>query len=232
VIATAPRWARLARCVLSLVDMPREPGGHGPDLRHVVRDPGARPDPELARRHQKLLRLLVRELFQSEKSAELHCAREAYRLGDSVPATALRAVALHAIRVNRELPGIVRASGLPAGTGGSLIGRLFSAVRDRFADRLVDEERSYRGTLLGLRHDVDVVRMVQHVADACGKVELAGWCTHWLDEREPLVAEVERALTWFAQHPAVAIESTRHVRDVVRRPEHSTVERRPRPAAT
>ena len=186
----------------------------------ITAEVGARPDPELAKRHQKLLRTLVRELFQTEKSAEAHCAREAYRLGDSQPATALRAVALHAIRVNRELPGVMRAAQLPVSSGGSLIGRVFSAVREVFADKLLDEERSYRGTLLGLRHGIDVVRMVRHVADACGQVELAGWCTRWLDDREPLVAEVEHALTWFALHPAVAIESVRHVRDVVRRPEH------------
>ncbi len=210
----------LARPVLFESDMKRDPRDSHSAADHIVSEPGARPDPELAKRHDKLLRTLVPELFQTERSAEQHCAREAYRLGDSAPATALRAVALHAIRVNRELPAIIKTSGLPVAGAGSLLGRLFSMVRQTVADRLIDEERSYRGTLLGLRHGVDVVKMLQHVADASGKLELAGWCTRWLAEREPLVAAVEHALTWFALHPAVAIESTRSVRDIMRRPEH------------
>lgn len=164
----------------------------------------ARPHPDVVKRHQRLSETLMRELFQTERSAELHCIREAARLSGP-PATALRACAIHAVRVNRELPQIARQCRLPASVGGSVVGRVFSALRERIFDRAIEEERSYRGTLLGLRHGVDVVRMLQHVADASGRLELAGFCTSWLAEREPLVGDVARAMSWFALHPEVAV---------------------------
>jgi len=46
--------------------------------------------------------------------------------------------------------------------------------------------------------------MLRHVADATGKVEIGGFCTRWLGEREPLITEVERSMSWFAHHPALA----------------------------
>jgi hypothetical protein len=61
-------------------------------------------------------------------------------------------------------------------------------------------------TLLGLRHGVDLVRMIRHVADSAGRVEIGGFCTRWLDERSPLVAHAEHAMSWFAHHPGRAVE--------------------------
>jgi hypothetical protein len=148
---------------------------------------------------------LVQEVFQTERSAQLHCAREANRLGDSPPAAAMRACAFDAERAREELTAIARELHLPNGGPGSLIGRMLSSVRERVVDRVIDEERSYRGTLLGLRHGVDVVRMLQHIADATGQVDLGGFCARWLTVREPLVAEVETCMRWFASHPSVAI---------------------------
>lgn len=169
-------------------------------------EPGIRPDPEVVSKHARLRASLMEEIFQTEHSARLHCAREAERLGDSAPARALRACAHHAGAVDVELVAIARKHRLPEGGLGSMIGRVLSRARDVVLDRLIDEERSYRGTLLGLRHGIDAVRMMQHVADASGEVEIAGFCARWLAEREPLVEEVARAMTWFALHPKVAVE--------------------------
>jgi hypothetical protein len=171
------------------------------------RPPAARPDAEQARHHHELLTTLMRELFQTEQSAERHPTREADRLGDSAPAQALRAVASHAQRVLTELPQLTRDVELPDSMLGRGVGLLFSRVRDTIADKLVDAERSYRGTLLGMRHGVDLVKLIRHVADASGQVEIAGFATRWLEEREPLVAGVEAALAWFAQHPEVSVHS-------------------------
>lgn len=171
----------------------------------------ARPHPEVVERHRKLSASLMREVFQTERSAELHCIREAARLSGP-PATALRACAIHAVRVNRELPQLARQAQLPVRNAASAIGRAFSALREVIFDRALDEERSYRGTLLGLRHGVDVVRMLQHVADASGRLPLAEFCTQWLAEREPLVGDVARAMSWFALHPEVAVARTHAAR--------------------
>jgi len=163
------------------------------------------PDPKKAQQHERLLRALFQELRQTERSAEIHGTREARRLGDSAPANALRDVVAHAERANRELDRLARRERLPMSMIGGLIGRTFSTARQIVLDRLIDEERSYRGTILGMRHGLDLVRMIRHVADAAGRVEIAGFCTRWLEEREPLVARAEQAMSWFAHHPASAL---------------------------
>jgi hypothetical protein len=175
------------------------------------------PDRRLAETHRELLESLFRELAQTEKSAESHARREARRLVGA-PAAALEAVAAHARRALRDVEGLARAEDLPTHSGRA-IGRAFSNVREAIADRLVDRERSYRGTLLGLRHGIDVVTMLRHVADASGRVEIAGFCTRWLDERTPLVEAVARELSWFARHPTAAVQSLA-MPDFLRRRRH------------
>jgi hypothetical protein len=164
-----------------------------------------RPDPDTVAKHDELVHSLFQELMQSERSAQLHCLREARRLGDSEPAQALRRCAAHARHVAEELRSTGRALRITKGRLGRTIGQLLSRVRASVIDRVIDQERSYRGTLAGLRHGVDVARMLQHAADASGQVEVAGFCTRWLDEREPLVQDVAKAMTWFALNPRVAV---------------------------
>lgn len=147
---------------------------------------------------------LVRELFQTERSASSHPLVEAERLGDVPPAEVMRAVAQHAESALAELPGVVSRHRLPASIGGKLVGAAFSVVRDQFADLLLTAERSYRGTLLGLRHGLDLVTLVEQVARRDGDVALADWCTAWLARRAPLVNAVTEQLAWFAANPAVA----------------------------
>jgi hypothetical protein len=161
------------------------------------------PDPEITTGHRRLRTRLIRELMQAEHRAAVHCAREAERLGHSSPAAALRACASHARSIEPLVMAIAKDSRLPI-SGGWLLDRALSVLRDSIADRM--EEGSFRATLLELRHGLDVVRMLQHVSDASGRVELAGFCTAWLAEREPLVDAVARSMSWFAHHPVVATE--------------------------
>jgi hypothetical protein len=163
------------------------------------------PPTDTAELHRKLMISLFRELFQTEQSAEVHPRREARRLGNNAPAEALEAVSNHATQVLRKLPEVARSQQLPVSRAGMGLGQLFSRVREEITDRLIDAERSYRMTLLGLRHGVDLVKMIRHVADAAGRVEIAGFCTHWLEEREPLVERVEQQMTWFCHHPDAAL---------------------------
>ncbi len=157
--------------------------------------------------HHDLLVTLTRELFQTERSASLHPIREAERLGDIPPAHALRRVAEHALGILARLPVLARAHALPVSTAGERAGGLFSFVRDALADRLIDPERSYRGTLLGMRHGIDLVRLMRDTAHAASDEDLEVWCGVWLDERTPLVEACAERLAWFAAHPAEARRS-------------------------
>jgi len=161
-------------------------------------------NPEKTKSVDALLATLFRELFQTEQSAERQCRREADRLGATGPSGAMRAVAQHAAAVLQELPGLSRAEHLPVSRFGQLVGAALSRARDLITDRLIEEERSYRSTLLGIRHGVDLVTMIRHVADSVGRVEIGGFCTRWLAARQPMVAAVEQQLAWFAHHPDVA----------------------------
>lgn len=145
------------------------------------------------------------ELFQSERSAYRHPIREAQRLTDVPPAIALRAVAAHANEVLDELPELARARGIEIATAGIIASETFSNVRQFFADRFIDLERSYRGTLLGMRHGIDLVRLLRAAADDEADKELVAFCDRWLPVRERLVAGVERELDWFGHNPRVAL---------------------------
>lgn len=161
---------------------------------------------DLDRADHAWLANLVRELFQTEESAKDHPLIEAERLGEVSPADALRAVAAHARRTLAELPPLVRRHDLPVSNGGRRIGAAFSTIRNRFADLMLTAERSYRGTLLGMRHGVDLVILIQSVARMEGDVSLANWCDHWLERRRPLVEAAAQELAWFAANPARARE--------------------------
>jgi len=167
------------------------------------------PDPKKTEARDEMLETLFGELLQAEHSAELHGRREAKRLADSAPGAALSAIAAHAAGVNADLPQLATREKLPISRASRWTGAALSYARAAVIDRLVEHERSYRTTLLGLRHGIDVVRMLQHVADASGRVELGGFCARWLEQREPLVGKVEQAMTWFAHHPSSALKKTR-----------------------
>lgn len=156
--------------------------------------------------HQELLHTLFIELFQTEQSADVHSRREADRLGSTPPAMALRAVADHAKTALAEFTTIAKARGFSATRAGMAVGSLFSQVRDLIADRLIDRERSYRGTLLGMRHGVDMVRSLRFAAEAAGDTDLVTALDAWLRLRAPLVERVADELAWFAKNPERALE--------------------------
>jgi hypothetical protein len=153
---------------------------------------------------EDLLDNLLIEMAQTERSSTLHPRREAERLGTgATPAIAFLAGADHADRV---LPEIERLAGPKDGALGKAIGRTFSMVRDKFGDKLISKEKSYRGTLAGLHHGIDCALLTHAVATRCGRSDVAEFLARWLDERQPLVASCQRAVTWFAAHPDTAIE--------------------------
>jgi hypothetical protein len=153
---------------------------------------------------QPLLENLLIEMAQTERSSTLQPRREAERLGSgATPAVAFLAVADHADRV---LPEIERLAGPKNGTLGKAIGRTFSLVRDKFGDKLISKEKSYRGTLAGLHLGIDYAVLTHAVAARCGGSDVAEYLARWLDEKQPLVASCQRALTWFAAHTDTAVE--------------------------
>jgi len=160
-------------------------------------------------RRRDWLDLLVHELFQTEESAREHPQIEADRLGAVPPALAMREVSVHATRALAELPPMMRRHHLVVSRGGQAVGAAFSRIRDSFADLLLSREKSYRATLLGMRHGVDLVEMVATLARVEGEIELAEWCDRWIEERRPLVEAAARELAWFAEHPERATEAAR-----------------------
>lgn len=160
----------------------------------------------LTRNQQTLLNNLTLELYQTETSAVRHSNREAERFESGLPpATALRAVGIHAERTLIELPGLAERAGLSVSKTGILLGELLSQGRDKLSDVFTDRERSYRGTLLGMRHGIDVFRLTHELASSIHNYELRDFTKAWLEERSPLVQRVDEALGWFAEHPDEAV---------------------------
>lgn len=156
---------------------------------------------------RRLREKLCRELAQSEHDAVLHTTREAARLGTCAPAEKLRAIAAHAEHLRPRLDALT----IPAQPVGIRLGRavaeVFSGLRHYVFDRILSGERSYRATLLGLRHGIDTAWLLREVARRDEHVRLYRFCDDLIAEREPLLREAERALVWFAQHPAIALAS-------------------------
>lgn len=181
--------------------------GHAP-YEHV---PEGQPEPasasDLTRR--KLIRKLGRELFQTEMSARLHCRREADRLGDVAPARPLRAAAAHADEALKSMVEHTRRWELPLSFAGAFMGIAFSTAREFVLDRLLSSELSYRGTLLGMKHGVDLVKMLNQLAQREGDAGLTKWTDNWLRTREALVLDAEAQLAWFANNVEIAARVAR-----------------------
>jgi hypothetical protein len=158
---------------------------------------------------EKLIQHLSHELWQTEVSASQHCKREAERLGDTPPARAMLQAALHADAVLEELPKLAFERQTPLGGVGAALGKIFSEVRDTVADKLLTSERSYRGTLLGLRHGVDLVQLMAAAVDDTNNRELRDFCERWLQRRTSLVDSVAAQLRWFAGQSEQALKPAR-----------------------
>lgn len=100
------------------------------------------------------------------------------------------------------------ASRQPLGVlAGRKAGELFSVLRHVLFDRLIDVERSYRGTLLGFHHGLSVARLLRDVAERLDEPAMRSFCEQWLAQREPLVDAAEQELHYFAELPRRAIRS-------------------------
>jgi hypothetical protein len=157
----------------------------------------------------KLLHNVVHEVFQTETSAVRHCQREAERLASTGPGRAMIAISGHASQVLEALGPVCRREGLPVSVGGSTAGVLLSEMRDKVLDRLIQSERSYRGTLMGLHHGIDLMKLVTLAAEASGKSSLLELCSNWIPARTALVQVAVEELSWFVMHPERATEIAR-----------------------
>jgi hypothetical protein len=156
---------------------------------------------DLARLRHKL----SRELAQSEHDAVYQTRREASRLGENLPAAKLREIAAHAEHLSPRLEALLLQRQPLGMRAGRWVGETFSIIRHYFVDRILQSERSYRATLLGLAHGLDVARLLREVARRSDDVRLFRFCDDMIAQREPLIHEAARALTWFASHPDVAL---------------------------
>jgi hypothetical protein len=156
----------------------------------------------------ELMRSLMRELFQTEESARSHPRAEAKRLQGMPPARALESVSRHADAVLSELPGRAKLHHLPVSAAGIALGSTFSTIRRYVTDPLMDSESSYRATLLGMRHGLDVMAALREAATAAQEDELADWSERIFQARKPLVEECAHQLTWFARNPDQALRSS------------------------
>ena len=86
-------------------------------------------------------------------------------------------------------------------------GQMFSTLRHFIFDRLIDAERSYRGTLLGFHHGIGVAPLLRDVAARFYDEHMVNFCDDLLADRVALVDAAERQLRWFADAPATAIAS-------------------------
>jgi len=148
---------------------------------------------------RRLLDKLLRARLASEVQATEHAPREARRIGETPPVTALRDIGVHSLAMRPRLTQALEGHGLVAARGG--IGATLSSLRHIVADRMHDTERSYRAALLDLRHGLDVVRVLREVARLEELFGLIRWCDDWLGARRTLVARVEAQLDWFADQP-------------------------------
>jgi hypothetical protein len=149
---------------------------------------------------------LCRELAQSERIAANHAWRDSWRLGDTPPARALRALGVHAQAMRPHFDGIVDADE-PVAVLATRIGEWFSALRHVLFERFFDLERSYRKTVLGFHHGLAVGRLLRDVAERLDEHDMVRFCEDWLAQREALVETAERELHWFAEMPRHAIRS-------------------------
>lgn len=153
----------------------------------------------------KLVDKLVRELAQAEFDAQLHTRRQAGRLGRCLPSSALDAIAEHA---TGTWSGFITAAGPHRRFGiemGRLIARILSAIRHFSVDLIIDAQRSYRATLLGLTHGLDCTRLLRAASVRSGDTSLARWCDEMLVERVPLIEDAVNAMQWFADEPEIAL---------------------------
>ncbi|MDB4952777.1 MAG: hypothetical protein JWO36_346 [Myxococcales bacterium] len=141
--------------------------------------------------------------MRSETQAVEHAPREAKRIGECPPVSALREVGAHAHAMQPRLQQALEAYAVPVGRGG--ISATLNNLRHFVADHVQDAERAYRGALLDLRHGLEVVRVLREISRLEGLFGIIRWCDDWLSARRTLVARVEAQLGWFAEQELAKI---------------------------
>lgn len=162
--------------------------------------PDAREQESLERLHDKL----ARELLQSERDAHLQTRREAKRQGPGVPTDLLLEIADHAEQTEARLRALIVP---PFSVAMSLfVAKTFSNLRYYAFDRMIAHERSYRATLLGLRHGLDAAYLLRAAAMRAFRPQTTNLCTELIRVREPLLQKAVDAVSWFAEHPQFAMK--------------------------
>ncbi|HEX7667810.1 MAG TPA: hypothetical protein VF407_24955, partial [Polyangiaceae bacterium] len=115
-------------------------------------------------------------------------------MGRCPPAAAFIAVSVHAQASEKELRRLAKERDCTPSKLGLAFGSLFSISRHRVADATLTAERSYRATLLGMHHGVDLVSLFACAAREEEDDELADWCEKWLTTRSLLVDEATAQL--------------------------------------
>jgi len=156
-----------------------------------------------------LLEATLRELFQAESSATQHPRVEASRLGTSPPGDVMEEIALHADSQLEKLDDIALSRGMTPAAAAKTIGSAFSVIRDSFTDLTNTTEQSYRLTMLGVRHGIDLVRILRELAVRAEDAELVQWSEAWLLRRLELIERCEAELAWFVANPERALEPVR-----------------------
>lgn len=158
---------------------------------------------------QRLREKLCRELAQSEHDAIIHCCREASRYGAQAPGQVLRVIADHARELRPRLDWLWRGKQPLGVRAGRVVAEIFSAVRHFAVDWMIDAERSYRATLLGLEHGLGVARLLREVFVQQQDYDALRVCDELIEGRTRLLARAADRLRWFAEHPDVALRSSR-----------------------
>jgi hypothetical protein len=158
---------------------------------------------------QRLREKLCRELAQSEHDAIIHCCREASRYGAQSPGQVLRVIADHARELRPRLDGLWRGKQSLGVLAGRVVAEMFSAVRHFAIDWTLDAERSYRATLLGLEHGLGVARLLREVLVLQQDYDALRLCDELIEARTRLLARAGDRLRWFAEHPDLALRSSR-----------------------
>lgn len=157
---------------------------------------------------ERLRDKLCRELAQSEHDAAVHCDREAQRYGNDPPGPVLRTLADHARELRPKLHAVwgKQTIGVRAGRA---VGEVFSALRHFVFDWMIDAERSYRATLLGLRHGIGVAQLLREILSRQRDRQALEVIDELIARRSELVEQADERLSWFAEHPDVALRSAR-----------------------
>jgi hypothetical protein len=158
---------------------------------------------------KQLFESTLRELFQAERSGSRHPRVEAQRLGQGPPAAIMDEIASHASTALEELDDIARERGVRPSDDMKAIGRTLSGFRNQFADLTMTQEQSFRMTLLGVRHGIDLVRLLRELALVAHDEDLRQWSERWLLRRLDLAEQAETALEWFVANPHKAIAPAR-----------------------